>query len=54
MKNQLIKDLPLYLNGFSVTYLFIQNEINIVNMIMFFLSVISFFWYGKNQKSKQK
>ena len=54
MKNQLIKDLPLCLNGFSVTYLFMQNEINIVNMIMFFLSIISFLWYGENQKSKQK
>jgi hypothetical protein len=51
MKNQLIKDLPIYINGFTVTYLFVQ-QINLVTLIMFPLAVFSFFWYGKNEKNK--
>lgn len=48
-KNQLIKDLPIYINGFVVTYLFIKTDYNIINYIMFGLAIISFFWYGQNK-----
>jgi len=50
MKNQVIQDLLIYINGFTVTYLFMEGDINIISVIMFILSCISFFWYGKNQK----
>jgi len=50
MKNQLIKDLPLYLNGFAVTYLFYRAEIDYISIIMYIICVLSFFQYGKNKK----
>jgi hypothetical protein len=51
-KNQLIKDLPIYINGFVVTYLFMGTKCNFIDCIMFGLAMISFFWYGRNQKTK--
>jgi hypothetical protein len=53
MKNQLIKDLPIYINGFTVTYLFTQ-KINLFTFIMFLLAIISFFWYGYNEKKSKR
>jgi len=47
-----IQDLPIYINGFTVSYLFMEGDMNIVSVIMFALSCISFFWYGRNEKSK--
>ena len=51
-KNQLIKDLPLYINGFAVAYLFVRTECNVVDIIMFGLAILSFFWYGRNERTK--
>lgn len=53
-KNQLIKDLPLYMNGFAVTYLFMETNCNIINISMLILAVISFVWFGKSQKNNLK
>ena len=52
MKNKFINDLPIYINGFVVTYLFIGTKCNFVDIVMFILSIASFFWYGKTQKFK--
>ena len=52
MENQVVKDLPLYINGFAVGYLFVRTECNVVDIIMFGLAMLSLFWYGRNQKPK--
>lgn len=53
MKNQVIKDLPIYINGFVVSYLFVGTKCNFVDIVMFGLAIVSFFWYGKNEKNKK-
>lgn len=49
-KNQLIKDLPIYINGFVVTNLFMETKCNWFDISMFILAIITFFWYGKTQR----
>ena len=44
------KDLPIIINGFVVTYLFVNTSMNISDWIMFGLAAISFLYYGKNNK----
>lgn len=45
------KDLPIFINGFVVTYLFYQTNMNLTNCIMFILAMISFLAYNnKNNK----
>jgi hypothetical protein len=44
------KDLPIYINGFVVTYLFIHTNMTISDWVMFILAAISFLYYGKNNK----
>ena len=51
MFKQLKKDLPIYINGFVVTYLFIKTKQDPNDWIMFILAIISFLWYGENQKN---
>jgi hypothetical protein len=51
-KNKLIKDLPIYINGFVVAYLFTQTRCNIIDCIMFGLAIVSFLWFGMNEKTK--
>jgi len=41
------KDLPIFINGFVVAYLFSQTNMNIVNWVMFILAAASFLWYVK-------
>ena len=41
------KDLPICINGFVVTYLFAQTNMNVVNWIMFILAAASFLWCVK-------
>lgn len=53
-KNQLVKDLPLYINGFVVTYLFMGTKCNIIDIVMFGLAILSFIWYGINKKQQPK
>ena len=50
MRNQLIKDLPIYINGFVVTNLFMETKCNWFDISMFILAIITFFWYGKTQR----
>ena len=50
-KNQIIKDLPICINGFVVTYLFMATSGNFIDWTMFVLAIISFFWYGRNEKT---
>jgi len=51
MKKQFIKDLPMYINGICVGFLFVSNQnIKIQHIIMFMLASISFVWYAKSKK----
>ena len=47
MKNQIIKDLPIYINAFVTTYLFTETTGNIIDIIMYGLAILSFLWYGR-------
>ena len=50
MKEKLLKDLPIYINGFAVAMLFFAiPNIRLIDITMFALAVFSFFWYGKNK-----
>jgi hypothetical protein len=49
MIKNLKKDLPIYINGFAVGYLFIETNIKIIDCIMLLLAIFSFLKYGKNQ-----
>ena len=49
-RNKMKKDLPIYINGFAVTYLFIETNMSITNWVMFLLAAISFLYYSKNHK----
>jgi hypothetical protein len=51
MKEKLLKDLPIYVNGFAVGMLFwgIPN-ITVLDVTMLVLAMGSFFWYGKSIK----
>ena len=44
------RDLPIFINGFVVTYLFVQTNMSLTNCIMFILAMISFLAYNKNNK----
>jgi hypothetical protein len=51
MKEKFLKDLPIYLNGFAVGFLFWGiASIGIFDIVMFILSIITFFWYGETTK----
>jgi succinate-acetate transporter protein len=51
MKEKLLKDLPIYLNGFAVgMLLFSISNIQLIDVCMFLLADITFFWYGTNAK----
>lgn len=55
MKKRFIKDLPIYLNGFAVGFLFWGlPKHTIMDVLMYILSVISFFWYEKNFTKKEE
>jgi hypothetical protein len=49
MKEKLIKDLPIYLlNGYAVCMLLWSiPEISVLDITMFVLAMVTFFWYGK-------
>jgi succinate-acetate transporter protein len=51
MRQKFIKDLPIYLNGFAVGMLLwsIPN-IGFVDIVCYILAMITFFWYGEQQK----
>jgi hypothetical protein len=49
---QFIKDLPLYINGFSSAFIFFQIKLSFTNIIVYILLNISFFWYGYNKTTK--
>jgi hypothetical protein len=52
MKEKLLKDLPIYLNGFAVAMLFFSiSNIQVIDVCMFILSGVTFFWYGKTKKN---
>ena len=48
--NDIKNDLPFYINGFVVTHLFLSTQCDWVDLLMFVLAVISFFWGGANQR----
>ena len=51
MIKQSIKDLPIFLNGLAVGMLLWHiPKISILDVIMYALAAITFFWYGKNTK----
>ncbi len=48
MGKQFLKDLPIYLNGFAVGMLLWSiPEISVLDITMFVLAMVTFFWYGK-------
>jgi hypothetical protein len=48
MKEKLIKDLPIYLNGYAVGMLLWSiPEISVLDITMFVLAMVTFFLYGK-------
>jgi hypothetical protein len=48
MKEKLIKDLPIYLNGYAVGMLLWSiSEISVLDITMFVLAMVTFLWYGK-------
>jgi hypothetical protein len=50
MGKQFLKDLPIYLNGFAVGMLFWDiPKISVLNISMYVLATVTFFWYGKNK-----
>ena len=50
MKEKLLKDLPIYLNGFAVGMLFFSiSNIQVIDVCMFILAGVTFFWYGKTK-----
>ena len=51
MKNKFINNLPIFINGFVVSKLTLLAGINWTTGILFILAGISFFWYGKTQKT---
>lgn len=52
---QFIKDLPIYLNGFVVSWLFFEIPYRgAFHWTMFGLACISFLWYGSNMKEEGK
>ena len=52
---QFIKDLPIYLNGFVVSWLFFEiPSRGAFHWTMFGLACISFLWYGSNMKEEGK
>jgi len=48
---QFKKDLPIYINGFVVTSMFLRTQVTLYDALMFGLAFISFMWYGHNQKN---
>jgi hypothetical protein len=45
----IVKDLPIYLNGFAVGMLFFSIEkLDTLDVCMFILAAFTFYWYGKN------
>lgn len=52
MKEKLLRDLPVYLNGFAVGMLFFSiSNIQVIDVCMFILSGVTFFWYGKTKNN---
>jgi hypothetical protein len=48
MGKQFLKDLPIYLNGFAVAMLLWDiPKISVLNISMYVLALVTFFWYGK-------
>lgn len=41
--NSFKKDLPLYLNGFAVTHLFLRTQCDCIDLVMFVIAGITFF-----------
>lgn len=52
---QIINELPLFLNGFAVSYIFfsVDDKNLIFRCIMYFLALITLLWYAKVQKNKE-
>jgi hypothetical protein len=49
---QFTKDLPVYINGFVITKLFIATPMSTSDIVMVILAGITFFWYGYNEKQE--
>jgi succinate-acetate transporter protein len=52
MKDKFLKDLPIFINGFAVGFLlFGIPNIGLMDISMYVLAMISFFWYGGTQRT---
>jgi hypothetical protein len=50
MGKQFLKDLPICLNGFAVGMLLWDiPKISVLNISMYVLAMVTFFWYVKNK-----
>jgi len=53
MKEKLLRDLPIYLNGYGVTMLLLSiPKIGPLDIAMFLLAMVTFLWYGKAKSQK--
>jgi hypothetical protein len=52
MKDKFLKDLPIFINGLAVgSLLFGIPNIGLMDISMYVLAMISFFWYGRTQRT---
>lgn len=49
-KMYVVKDLPIYLNGFAVGMLFFRSDVSATNVVAYAVAMITFLWYGKINK----
>lgn len=50
-RSELLKDLPIFLNGFAVGWLlFGIPKIQAIDIVMYILAMLTFIWYGKANK----
>ena len=54
MKEKILKDLPVVLNGFAIGWvLFGIPNIQVIDIVMSILAMVTFIWYGKIKSEKQ-
>jgi len=53
MKEKILKDLPVVLNGFAIGWLlFGIPNIQVIDIVMSILAMVTFIWYGKIKSEK--
>jgi hypothetical protein len=51
MKEKILKNLLIFINGFAVGMLFYSRpKIEVIDIVMYILSGVTFLWYGRIKK----